>query len=120
MHNAGYEAAGLPFTYVAFAIEDTQQAILAMRYLGIRGLGVSMPHKIRVMQYLDALDETAQEIGAVNTVVNDQGRLTGYNTDWTGAVGALTRYLRESGVDAGALRTEYGEEEAESAEAEAT
>jgi shikimate dehydrogenase len=89
MHNAGYRAAGLPFTYVAFAVEDTRQAILAMRYLGIRGLGVSMPHKIRVMQYLDSLDETAQDIGAVNTVVNDGGHLTGYNTDWTGAIGAL-------------------------------
>jgi shikimate dehydrogenase len=89
MHNAGYKAAGLPFAYVAFAIENTREAILAMRYLGIRGLGVSMPHKIEVMQYLDALDETAQDIGAVNTVVNDDGRLTGYNTDWTGAVGAL-------------------------------
>ena len=89
MHNAGYRALGLPFTYVAFAIERTEEAILAMRYLGIRGFGVSMPHKIRVMQYLDRLDETAQEIGAVNTVVNDDGFLTGHNTDWTGAVGAL-------------------------------
>jgi shikimate dehydrogenase len=89
MHNAGYKVAGLPFTYVAFAIEDTREAVLAMRYLGIRGLGVSMPHKIRVMPYLDALDETARDVGAVNTVVNDEGRLTGYNTDWTGAVGAL-------------------------------
>ena len=56
MHNAGYKAAGLPFAYVAFAIENTEEAILAMRYLGIRGLGVSMPHKIEVMRYLDALD----------------------------------------------------------------
>ena len=89
MHNAGYRALGLSFTYVAFAVERTEKAILAMRYLGIRGLGVSMPHKVRVMQSLDRLDETAREIGAVNTVVNDDGCLTGYNTDWTGAVGAL-------------------------------
>jgi shikimate dehydrogenase len=88
-HNAGYRALGLSYTYVAFAIERTEEAILAMRYLGIRGFGVSMPHKMAVMQYLDRLDETAQEIGAVNTVVNDGGRLTGYNTDWIGAVGAL-------------------------------
>ena len=80
-HNAGYCALGLPYVYVAFAIERTEEAILAMRYLGIRGFGVSMPHKVRVMQYLDRLDETAQEIGAVNTVVNDDGCLTGYNTD---------------------------------------
>jgi shikimate dehydrogenase len=89
MHNAAYRSAGLPFTYVAFGIGDTEQAILAMRYLGVRGLGVSMPHKIRVMQYLDRIDETAEKIGAVNTVVNDEGCLTGYNTDWTGSIGAL-------------------------------
>jgi shikimate dehydrogenase len=89
MHNAGYRALGLPFTYVAFAIERTEEAVLAMRYLGIRGFGVSMPHKIKVMRYLDRLDETAEEIGEVNTVVNDDGCLTGYNTDWTGAIGAL-------------------------------
>lgn len=89
MHNAGYRALGMPFTYVAFAIERTEEAILAMRYLGIRGFGVSMPHKVRVMQYLDRLDETAREIGAVNTLVNDDGCLTGYNTDWAGAVVAL-------------------------------
>jgi shikimate dehydrogenase len=89
MHNAAYEATGVPFTYVAFGTEDTREAVLGMRYLGMRGLSVSMPHKIEIMQYLDAIDETAAEVGAVNTVVNDGGRLTGYNTDWTGAVRAL-------------------------------
>lgn len=69
MHTAAYQATGVPFTYVAFGIENTQEAVLAMRYLGIRGLGVSMPHKIRVMPYLDAVDETAAKIGAVNTIV---------------------------------------------------
>lgn len=89
MHNAAYQAAGVPFTYVAFAIENARGAVQAMRYLGIRGFGVSMPHKIEVMQYLDAVDETAAEIGAVNTIVNDDGHLTGYNTDWIGALLAL-------------------------------
>jgi len=89
MHNAAYKAADVPFTYVAFGTESTREAVLAMRYLGIRGLGVSMPHKIDIMQYLDAIDGTAAQIGAVNTVVNDDGRLTGYNTDWVGAVRAL-------------------------------
>jgi shikimate dehydrogenase len=50
MHNAAYRAAGLSYAYVAFGVENTREAILAMRYLGIRGLGVSMPHKIIVMQ----------------------------------------------------------------------
>lgn len=96
-HNAGYRALGLPYVYVAFAIERTEEAIQAMRYLGIRGFGVSMPHKMRVMQYLDRLDETTREIGAVNTVVNDDGCLTGYNTDWTGAVGALEEQISLEG-----------------------
>lgn len=97
MHTAAYEATGVPFTYVAFGTEHTRQAVLAVRTLGIRGLGVSMPHKIGIMQYLDALDETAARIGAVNTVVNDDGYLTGYNTDWIGAVRALEEKTGLSG-----------------------
>lgn len=97
MHTAAYQAMGLPFTYVAFGIENTHEAVLAMRYLGIRGLGVSMPHKIRVMPYLDAVDETATKIGAVNTIVNDDGHLTGYNTDWIGATRALEEKVTIAG-----------------------
>jgi shikimate dehydrogenase len=89
MHNAAYKATGLPFTYVAFGTESTGEAVRAVRNLGIRGLGVSMPHKIEIMPHLDAIDETAARVGAVNTVVNEGGRLTGYNTDWIGAVRAL-------------------------------
>jgi shikimate dehydrogenase len=97
MHNAAYQATGVPFTYVAFGTEDTREAVLGMRYLGMRGLSVSMPHKIEIVQYLDAIDETAAQIGAVNTVVNDDGRLTGYNTDWIGAVRALQEKVNIAG-----------------------
>lgn len=89
MHNAAYRAAGLPFTYVSFQPSGAKAAIEAMRCLGIRGLGVSMPYKIEVMDYLDRLDSTARDIGAVNTVVNDDGVLTGHNTDWLGAIDGL-------------------------------
>ena len=89
MHNAAFRALDLSYVYVAFGTEDTAGAIAAMRALGIRGLGVTMPHKLRVMQHVDAVDETARVIGAVNTVVNDGGKLTGYNVDWIGAVRAL-------------------------------
>ena len=89
MHTAAYRAAGLNYVYVAFGTEDTADAMAAMRALGIRGLGVTMPHKVRIIDHLDAIDETAQAIGAVNTVVNDGGLLTGYNVDWIGAVRAL-------------------------------
>lgn len=98
MHTAAYRATGVPFTYVAFQTDNTRDAVLATRSLGIRGLGVSMPHKIEIMQYLDAIDETAARIGSVNTVVNDDGRLTGYNTDWIGAVRALQEQVSLAGT----------------------
>ncbi len=91
MHNAGYQALGLPYTYVPFACrEDGLEAALGgMRALGIRGFGVSMPFKISIMQHLDEIDELAGRIDAVNTVVNDDGKLSGYNTDAWGSALAL-------------------------------
>jgi shikimate dehydrogenase len=89
LHEAGYRELGLPFTYVPFEVRDLAGAITGMRSLGIRGLGVSYPFKERVVPLLDALDPTARRIGAVNTIVNEDGRLIGHNTDWMGAVAAL-------------------------------
>lgn len=89
MHRAGYEALGLNYVYVPFAVDDLAGAVEAMRVLGIRGLGVSMPFKLDVIPLLDRLDPLAAEIGAVNTIVNDQGLLTGYNTDAWGARAAF-------------------------------
>jgi shikimate dehydrogenase len=90
MHLAGYRALGLDFTYVPFAVDDDLEgAMRGMRALGIRGLGVSMPYKQAVIPLLDAVDPVAARIGAVNTIVNAGGRLTGHNTDWLGAVQAL-------------------------------
>jgi shikimate dehydrogenase len=89
MHTAAYRALGLNFVYVAFGTEDTAGALAAMRALGIRGLGLTMPHKVRAIDYLDALSDDARAIGAVNTVVNEDGRLVGHNVDWSGAVRAL-------------------------------
>jgi shikimate dehydrogenase len=89
VHEAGYRALGLAFTYVPFEVSDLAGAIAGMRALGIRGLGVSQPYKQQVMPLLDALDPLAERIGAVNTIVNDDGHLVGHNTDCTGAVRAL-------------------------------
>jgi shikimate dehydrogenase len=89
MHLAGYRALGLDFTYVPFAVTDLAGAIVGMRALGIRGLGISMPYKLAVVPLVDELDALAKRMGAVNTVVNDGGKLTGYNTDGMGAVRAL-------------------------------
>lgn len=89
MHLAGYRALDLAFTYVPFGISDLESALCGMRALGIRGFGISMPFKQAVLPLVDAIDPLAARIGAVNTVVNDGGRLTGYNTDCVGAVRAL-------------------------------
>jgi shikimate dehydrogenase len=89
VHNAAYQALGVDYTFVSFGVEDASGAIDAMRTLGIRGLNVTMPHKQAVIPHLDALDETAREIGAVNTIQNRDRHLTGYNTDCAGAVRAL-------------------------------
>ncbi len=89
MHLAGYRAIGLDFTYVPFGVTDLPDAIRGMRALGIRGLGISMPFKQAVLSLLDDVAPLAARLGAVNTVVNDGGRLTGHNTDCVGAVRAL-------------------------------
>ena len=94
IHNAAYRALGLDYCYVAFGVDDSAAAARAMRTLGIRGFGVTMPHKVEIMPHLDRIDAVAAEIGAVNTIVNDDGVLTGLNVDWLGAV----RALEERGV----------------------
>ena len=81
VHNAGYRALGLNFLYKTFAINDIKGAIIGVRSLGIRGCSVSMPFKEKVIPFLDRLDPLAKKIGAVNTIVNDNGQLIGYNTD---------------------------------------
>ncbi|MFW5856129.1 MAG: shikimate dehydrogenase, partial [Bacillota bacterium] len=66
--------------------DNLQQAVAGVRGLDFRGVNVTIPHKEKVMQYLDHIDPLAQKIGAVNTIVNDKGYLSGYNTDLTGII----------------------------------
>jgi shikimate dehydrogenase len=97
MHNAGFEALGLALVYVAHDVEPGRvaEAIAAARTLGYRGLSVTIPHKVAALECMDEVDATARAIGCINTVVNDQGRLVGYNSDGRGALNAL----REAGAD---------------------
>lgn len=99
-HNAAYRALGLDYTYVAFYVEDIAAAVQAIRALRIRGCGVTMPHKQTIIPYLDELDPDAARINAVNTVVNDDGKLTGYNMDWIAAKDALEEVTSLAGKDA--------------------
>jgi len=90
IHNAAFAEKGLNRVYVAFQVKDVERAIAGVRGLRLGGLSVTIPHKTSVIRHLDALDPTAENIGAVNTVVvESDGRLVGYNTDGTGALKAL-------------------------------
>ncbi len=93
IQNAAFEALGLDFIYTAFPVKDVEAAIKGTRGLGLRGINVTVPHKETVLPYLDAIDETARVIGAVNTIVNEEGRLKGFNTDAVAFLNALTRVV---------------------------
>lgn len=89
MHNRAFREAGINAVYLAFEPASAETALQAMRSLGIRGASVTIPFKIDVMEYLDAVDPLAADIGSVNTLSSDSGRITGYNTDGHGALLAL-------------------------------
>ncbi len=89
MHNQAFAAAGYNAVYLAFKVTDPGTAIKGIKALNFKGVSVTLPHKVAVMEHLDEIDETAARIGAVNTIANNQGRLIGYNTDCAGAIEAL-------------------------------
>ncbi len=89
MHNAAFRQVDYNGIYLAFAIGDIASGIDAVRALNMKGVSITIPHKIEVISHLDGLDPMAERIGAVNTVVRRDGRLIGYNTDAFGAVAAL-------------------------------
>jgi shikimate dehydrogenase len=95
IHNAAFERLGLNFVYLAFKVEDLPGAVKGLRSLGnLRGFSVTIPHKVAIIPLLDEVEPTARHIGAVNTIVIENGRLIGSNTDASGAV----RALAETGV----------------------
>ncbi len=97
MHNAAFRELDLDYVYTAFRVrsEELGEAIRGMRALNIRGLNVTIPHKVNIIPFLDEVDPLAKKIGAVNTVINNGGTLTGHNTDALGFLQALL----DRGVD---------------------
>jgi shikimate dehydrogenase len=90
IHNAAFEAAGLNFVYLAFRVEDVRACLAGMRAMpSFRGLSVTIPHKLAVMEHLDEIDPMAEHVGAVNTVCHASGRLIGTTTDGPGALRAI-------------------------------
>ena len=97
LHNRSFERAGLNYAYMAFRVpgEDMKQATDAIRLLNMRGCNLTMPNKIAVIPFLDKLDPAAEIVGAVNTIVNEDGVLTGYITDGYG----FMKSFAEHGVE---------------------
>jgi shikimate dehydrogenase len=99
MQNAAFREKGIDYLYVPFRVkaEGLGKAIDGMRALNMRGLNITIPHKVAAIRFLDELDPLAEKIGAVNTIVNEEGVLKGYNTDATGFLQALLEKRIEPG-----------------------
>ena len=91
-HNYLYQKLGLNFIYKAFTTTDIESAVKGIRALGIRGCAVSMPFKESCMPFLDEISPSVQAIQSVNTIVNDQGFLCAYNTDYIAIVKLIKEY----------------------------
>ena len=90
IHNAAFQKLALNFVYLAWKVDRIGDAVRGLRALGnFRGASVTIPHKVAVLPFLDEVDTTARHIGAVNTIVAEEGQLLGMNTDATGALRAL-------------------------------
>jgi len=90
IHNAAFMALQIDSIYVAFQVEDVKGALAGMRALdNFRGMSVTIPHKIEAMQYVDEIPAVDRHIGSINTVVKEDGKLIGFNTDGPGALKAL-------------------------------
>lgn len=98
MHNESFRQLGLDYVYLCFDVTEDRldAAVAGLKAVGIRGFNLTMPNKNRIVELLDHLSPAASLIGAVNTVVNDQGVLTGYNTDGIG----FMRSLKDQGFQA--------------------
>ncbi len=89
VHNMLFNEFGVNAVYLAFEINDIKKGVDSMRTLGIKGASITIPFKEDILKHLDEIDEAAHNIGAVNTVINKDGYLVGYNTDCAGAVEPL-------------------------------
>jgi len=97
MHNMAFDLTDLDYVYLPFDVpsENLKNAVKGLSALGIRGFNVTIPHKERIIPLLREISEEANIIGAVNTVINDNGRLHGYNTDVAGIYETLLPYKDE-------------------------
>ncbi|MBF0378625.1 MAG: shikimate dehydrogenase [Desulfamplus sp.] len=98
IHNMLFNKFSIDAVYLAFEIDDIKHGVDAIRNLGIKGASITIPFKEAIIAHLDEIDETARQIGAVNTVINNDGYLWGCNTDCAGAVEPLKEALSGSSL----------------------
>lgn len=93
LQEAAFRAAGLNFRYLTLLVrpEALEDAFRGMRAMNFRGINLTVPHKVAALKYVDRLSEEVQLIGAANTIVNDEGVLTAYNTDGKGFVTGIQK-----------------------------
>jgi len=98
IQNAAFRYTGVDAVYVAFPVPaaSLRLAVHGLKSVGVKGFNVTAPHKLAVLPCLDSVETEAAEIGSINTVKNDDGALTGFNTDGVGAVNAM----KEAGISA--------------------
>ncbi|MEH7333996.1 shikimate dehydrogenase [Neobacillus drentensis] len=95
MHNDLFSYYQIDAHYLPFHVknDDLEDAVKGLRALGVGGFNITVPHKSAIIPFLDEVEELALNIGAVNTVVNDGGKLIGYNTDGPGFLRGLELYM---------------------------
>ncbi len=97
MHNAAFAQMGIAARYGACQTDNAAEAVRQFRRMGLRGASITLPFKESIIPFLDEMDESAETIGAVNTIVNRDGRLMGYNTDGIGLTDDLREWLEIRG-----------------------
>ena len=90
--NNAFEKYNINAIYKSFYSTDANELVRSVKHLNFSGFAISMPLKVEIIKYLDEIDEAALEIGAVNTVINNNGYLIGYNTDWIGFSNFFLKY----------------------------
>jgi len=93
MMNTAFYYYGLNKIYKSFSVSNIQDAVNSVKTLGIKGFAITMPYKVEVLDYVDEYDDGVEEIGAVNTVINNNGILKAYNTDYFAAKTILNESL---------------------------
>ena len=93
MMNSAFYYYGLNKIYKSFSIESIEDAVTVVKTLGIKGFAITMPYKVEIINYVDKLSDGVEDIGAANTVINNNGVLKAYNTDYLAAKQILKDYI---------------------------